>query len=156
MAQRIEQYALLSDLHTAGIVGSNGSIDWLCLPHFDSASCFARLLGNDAHGYWQLAPAGGPAVVKATRRRYLDESLVLETEFDTATGTVRLTDCMPIRDVHPEVVRLVEGVSGEVACVWSWPPVRLRRVVPWVTSPTGRSRDRRSRRGGLWTWVDPG
>src|ERR1700689_3186179 len=95
MTLRIEDYAVIGDLHTAAIVGKDGSIDWLCLPHFDSPSCFSRLLGNESRGFWQLAPAGGDSRILATRRRYRDNSLVLETEFDTDTGTVRVTDCMP-------------------------------------------------------------
>ena len=114
MTLPIEDYAMIGDLHTSAIVGRDGSIDWLCLPRFDSAACFARILGEDKHGYWKIAPAGGPEVIVATRRRYVGDTLVLETEFDTATGTIRLTDCMPIREANPQVVRLVEGVSGEV------------------------------------------
>ena len=87
--QRIEDYAVIGDLHTAAIVGNDGSIDWLCLPHFDSPSCFTRLLGNDEHGFWQLAPAGGASAIVAVRRSYRHDSLVLETEFDTDGGTVR-------------------------------------------------------------------
>ena len=99
--QRIEDYAVIGDLHTAAIVGRNGSVDWLCLPHFDSPSCFSQLLGDESHGFWQLAPAGGEEGIVATRRSYRKDSLVLETEFDTPTGTVRITDCMPMRDSHP-------------------------------------------------------
>jgi GH15 family glucan-1,4-alpha-glucosidase len=111
MALPIEDYAMIGDLHTSAIVGLDGSIDWLCLPHFDSGACFARLLGTEDHGYWKIAPVGE---VTATRRRYREGTLVLETEFDTAEGTIRLTDCMPIRENYPQVVRLVEGVRGEV------------------------------------------
>ena len=108
MSQRIEDYALIGDLHTAALVGRDGSIDWLCLPRFDSASCFARLLGDETR---LLADRPGRCArrVIATRRRYRPDTLVLETEFDTATGTVRITDCMPVREEHPQVVRLVEG-----------------------------------------------
>ena len=70
MSQRIEDYAVIGDLHTAALVGMDGAIDWLCLPHFDSASCFSRLLGNDEHGFWRLAPVGGESVILATRRWY--------------------------------------------------------------------------------------
>jgi GH15 family glucan-1,4-alpha-glucosidase len=138
MTQRIEDYAVIGDLHTAAIVGRDGSIDWLCLPHFDSPSCFSKLLGDESHGSWQLAPAGGPEGTIATRRWYRADSLVLETEFDTPTGSVRLTDCMPMRDTHPHVVRLVEGLSGTVDMHMEL-TVRFDygEVVPWVTSTDG-------------------
>ena len=110
MSQRIEDYALIGDLHTAALVGLDGSVDWLCLPHFDSPSCFSRLLGEEEHGFWRLAPDGGATEIVATRRWYRPDTLVLETEFDTPTGTVRITDCMPVRDEHPHLVRTVEGV----------------------------------------------
>jgi GH15 family glucan-1,4-alpha-glucosidase len=138
VSQRIEDYAVIGDLHTGALVGMDGSIDWLCLPNFDSPSCFSRLLGDESHGYWRLAPAGGPSSILATRRRYREDSMVLETEFDTATGTVRVTDCMPPRDAEPYVVRLVEGVSGSVDMRMD---LTLRfsygDVVPWVTSSEG-------------------
>src|SRR5580698_7278277 len=108
MALPIEDYAVIGDRHTAAIVGLDGSIDWLCFPDFDSEACFARLLGNDENGFWRIGPSGGHEVVTATRRRYRDGTLVLETEFDTALGTLRLTDAMPVRDRHPQIVRLVE------------------------------------------------
>jgi GH15 family glucan-1,4-alpha-glucosidase len=157
MTLRIEDYAVIGDLHTAAIVGNNGSIDWLCLPHFDSPSCFSRLLGDESHGFWQLAPAGGESAVVATRRYYRDDSLVLETEFDTATGTVRITDCMPIRDSHPHVVRLVEGVSGTVDMHMDL-AVRFDYgdVVPWVTSTNGLIRMTAGPDAvALWHRVDP-
>ncbi|HXQ61708.1 MAG TPA: glycoside hydrolase family 15 protein [Acidimicrobiales bacterium] len=111
MALPIEDYGLIGDTHTAAIVGRDGSIDWLCLPRFDSDACFARLLGDDSHGFWQLAPS---AEQVETRRRYRGDTLVLETEFKTPEGVARLVDCMPIREDHPQVVRVVEGVSGRV------------------------------------------
>jgi GH15 family glucan-1,4-alpha-glucosidase len=138
MTLPIEDYAVIGDLHTAAIVGDNGSIDWLCLPHFDSPACFAGLLGDSNHGFWQLAPVGGDETITARRRKYIQDSLVLETEFDTPTGTVRITDCMPIRDSHPHVVRLVEGMSGTVEMHMDL-AVRFDygNVVPWVTSGDG-------------------
>src|ERR1700735_5184505 len=111
MALPIEDYGIIGDLHTAALVGRDGSIDWLCLPRFDSSACFARLLGDESNGYWRMAPAGS---VRSTRRRYRRGTMVLETEFSTSTGTVRVVDCMPVREEHPEVVRLVQGVSGRV------------------------------------------
>ncbi len=131
----IEDYAVIGDLHTAALVGRDGAIDWLCLPRFDSQACFARLLGTDDHGYWDIAPVDR---VTEVRRRYLPGTLVLETEMDTARGTVRITDCMPVRDQDPQVVRLVEGVKGDV-------PMRMElclrfgygEAVPWVTRNDG-------------------
>jgi len=138
---RIEDYAVIGDLHTAALVGSNGSVDWLCLPHFDSPACFARLLGHESHGFWQIAPAGGPEALTETRRWYRPDSLVLETEFETPTGTVRVTDCMPVRDNHPHLVRSVEGISGTVEMHMDL-TVRFDygEVVPWVTSDEGLTR----------------
>jgi GH15 family glucan-1,4-alpha-glucosidase len=130
VALPIEDYGLIGDTHTAAIVGRDGSIDWLCLPRFDSEACFARLLGDDSHGFWRIAPKMDNY---ETRRRYRKDTLVLETEFETPTGVVRLIDCMPIREEHPQVVRVIEGVSGSVE-------VRMQlamrfgygSVVPWV------------------------
>jgi GH15 family glucan-1,4-alpha-glucosidase len=141
MALPIEDYAVIGDLHTAAIVGRDASIDWLCLPHFDSPSCFAKLLGDDSHGFWRFSPVGGESALVATRRRYRENSLILETEFDTATGSVRITDCMPLRDQNPHVVRLVEGLSGSVDLHMDL-TVRFDygEVVPWVTSTDGLMR----------------
>ena len=127
---RIEDYALIGDTQTVALVGRNGSIDWLCFPRFDSGACFAALLGTPDHGRWLVAPRDQ---VQHTRRRYRDGSLVLETEFETATGVVRLTDCMPPRGLDPDVVRLVEGISGEVA-MRSELVIRFDygSIVPWV------------------------
>lgn len=117
---KIEDYGLIGDTHTAALVGRNGSVDWLCLPRFDSGACFAALLGEEKHGCWQLAPTGD---IHAVRRRYRPDTLVLETEFETADGgCVRVTDCMPPRKTQPDVVRLVEGVRGRVK-------MRMRLVV---------------------------
>jgi GH15 family glucan-1,4-alpha-glucosidase len=108
----LEDYGLIGDLESAALVGRNGSIDWLCLPRFDSASCFAALLGDEQHGRWLLAPAGE---VRATARRYRPNTLVLETEFETADGAVRVIDFMPRRGSGPpRVMRIVEGVRGRV------------------------------------------
>jgi GH15 family glucan-1,4-alpha-glucosidase len=107
---RIEDYALLGDTQTAALVGRNGSIDWLCLPRFDSPALFAALVGTGEHGFWRLAPVGPSAV----RRRYRPGTLVLETDHETPDGVVRVVDCMPIRGAAPDVVRVVEGISGRV------------------------------------------
>jgi GH15 family glucan-1,4-alpha-glucosidase len=135
MAGRIEDYALIGDLQTAALVGRDGSIDWLCLPRFDSPACFAALLDGDRAGRWLLAPAAGRP---STRRRYRGESLVLETEWETTSGTVRVVDFMPPRGEAPDVVRIVEGVSGRV-------PMRMDLllrfdygyVVPWFRTVNG-------------------
>lgn len=126
----IEDYALLGDLQTAALVGRDGAIDWLCLPNFDSSACFAALLGGEAAGSWLLGPATGGA---ATRRRYRGDTLILETEWDTPDGTVRLMDFMPPRGRQADVVRIVEGVTGRVPMRMT---LRLRfdygHIVPWV------------------------
>src|SRR3954466_8538562 len=111
MVGKIEDYGLIGDLGTAAVGGRDGSIDWLCLPRFDSPACFAALLDEERAGRWLLAPAaGGPC----TRRRYRGDSLVLESEWVTPTGTVQVVDFMPPRGQAADVVRLVEGVSGRV------------------------------------------
>ncbi len=111
MSKPLEDYAILGDTQSAALVAKDGAIDWLCLPRFDSDACFAALLGTEAEGTWRISPRGQ---VKATRRRYRGHSLVLETEWDTEDGTVRVTDSMPPRGKTPDVVRIVEGVSGRV------------------------------------------
>ncbi len=132
MSSLIEQYALIGDTQTAALVADDGSIDWLCVPRFDSGACFASLLGNEKNGRWLIGPASGG---RATRRKYRDGTLVLETEFDTPDGTVRVIDCMPIRDRTIDVVRVVEGVSGAVPMKFEL-IVRFDygSVVPWVRS----------------------
>ncbi|HKA06349.1 MAG TPA: glycoside hydrolase family 15 protein [Gemmataceae bacterium] len=130
MALRIEDYALIGDCQTAALVGKDGSIDWLCLPRFDSGACFAALLGTPDHGRWKLAPKGD---VKAVRRKYRDDTLVLETEFETAEGTAAVIDFMPARDRDPNLVRIVEGRRGRVRMESE---LILRfdygSIVPWV------------------------
>ncbi len=135
MPLRIEDYGLIGDTQTAALVGRDGSIDWLCLPHFDSGACFAALLGEPAHGRWLLAPS---TPSRATTRRYRPDTLVLETTFETADSAVRLIDFMPPRDCEPDLIRIVEGVRGET-------PMRMELVirfdygaiVPWVRSLDG-------------------
>jgi GH15 family glucan-1,4-alpha-glucosidase len=130
MPERIEDYALLGDLQTAALVGRSGSVDWLPFPRFDSSSCFGALLGGSEHGRWLLAPKGaGPA----NARRYRDETLILESEWQTDTGRVRVIDFMPPRETKPDIVRIVEGLEGSVQMRtelvirfdYGW-------VVPWV------------------------
>ena len=127
---KIEDYALLGDLHTAALVSTAGSIDWLCLPRFDSPAAFAALLDNDQAGHWTLAPAAGGT---CATRRYAGNTLVLETNWVTADGAVRVIDFMPPRADTPHVVRIAVGLDGEVAMRSA---LRLRfdygRVVPWV------------------------
>src|ERR1700722_5182799 len=103
MALPIEQYALIGDCHTAALVGNDGSIDWLCLPRFDSGACFAALLGGPEHGRWLLAPSDE---IKSVKRRYRDGSMILETDFDTAQGSVRIIDVMPISERRWDLVRI--------------------------------------------------
>ena len=107
----IEDYALLSNLRTAALVSRMGSVDWLCLPRFDSAACFAALLGRPEHGRWLIAPSGE---TKSVERRYLPETLVLETTFETEDGVVRLVDFMPPDRDDTVLARIVEGLEGEV------------------------------------------
>jgi GH15 family glucan-1,4-alpha-glucosidase len=131
MPGRIEDYAMVGDLQTAALVCSDGSVDWLCFPRFDSPACFAALLGEDANGRWRMAPTSGG---RCTRRRYRGHTLVLETEWETPTGAVRVIDCMPPRGVAPDLVRVVEGVRGRVSVTSE---LRARfdygHVAPWVT-----------------------
>ncbi|WP_081691099.1 glycoside hydrolase family 15 protein [Conexibacter woesei] len=136
---RIEDYAVLGDCQTAALVGRDGSVDWLCLPHFDSASCFAALLGDASHGTWRIAPVGD---VHTTTRRYVEGTLVLETDMETADGAIRITDFLPPRGdgaLASQLMRIVEGLRGEV-------PVRMdfalrpdyATIVPWVeAAPDG-------------------
>ncbi len=133
---KIEDYAVIGDTQTAALVGRDGSIDWLCLPAFDSGACFASLLGTPEHGRWRIGPAAGG---KASSRRYRGDSLVLETVFTTPEGTVRVVDCMPLRHRDPDVVRLVQGVSGTVPMHMDL-TVRFDygRSVPWVEQVDGR------------------
>ncbi len=135
MALPIEEYGLIGDTETAALVGSNGSVDWLCLPRFDSPAVFAGLLGDDGHGHWSIAPIGG---VRRTTRRYVPDTLVLETTFHADDGVVRLIDLMPPRGRTADVVRIVEGVEGRV-------PMRMDLVlrfdygstVPWLRRTDG-------------------
>jgi GH15 family glucan-1,4-alpha-glucosidase len=133
VALALEDYALIGDNHTAALVGRDGSIDWLCLPRFDSGACFAALLGTTSNGRWLIAPT---EPVRRTRRRYRPGTLVLETEFETASGTVRLVDCMVQRNGQPVVVRVVEGVRGRVRMgVELIIRFDYGSIVPWVRRP---------------------
>ena len=154
MASRIEDYALIGDCETAALVGRDGSIDWLCLPRFDSGACFAALLGDARHGRWQIGPV---EPVSRVTRRYRDDTLVLETTYATAGGTVMLIDFMPPYDGHSNLVRIVAGVSGRV-------PMQTELVVrfdygaavPWVRPcPGSPGLRRRFHRGGAGSGASP-
>ena len=135
MALPIEDYALIGNLRTAALVGRDGSIDWLCVPRFDDAACFCALLGTPEHGRWLLAPTRS---VRKTARHYRNGSLILETEFETASGVVRVVDFMPMWGDRTDIVRIVEGVRGRV-------PMRMElvlrfgygSVIPWVRRVDG-------------------
>ncbi len=135
MAGRIEDYAMIGDCHTAALVGIDGSIDWLCLPRFDSDACFAALLGKPENGRWLMAPRGK---IKSTERRYRQDTMILETDFTTDTGRVRIIDFMPPRSHQPDLVRIVEGVEGHVDMQME---LVLRMgygsIIPWVRRCAG-------------------
>ena len=130
MASPIEDYALVSDLHTGALISRRGSIDWLCLPRFDSPSVFGALLGTEDHGRWLLAPAGNAAV---TRRSYLGATFILQTLWSTDTGSVLVTEFMPVGDRRASIVRRVEGISGTVLMRQEL-EIRFSygTVLPWV------------------------
>ncbi len=131
----LEDYALIGDTHTAALISRHGSIDWLCLPRFDSNACFAALLGNEQNGHWMIAPSDQEYRVTW---RYRPDTLILETDFTTKDGVVRVIDCMPIRQDHPTIVRMVKGIHGSVRMHMQ---LILRfdygSVVPWVTRHAG-------------------
>jgi GH15 family glucan-1,4-alpha-glucosidase len=143
MPAPIEDYAMIGDCQTAALVARDGSIDWLCLPRFDSGACFAALLGTPENGRWLIQPAGE---IKQVRRRYRPETLILETDFETDEGEVTLIDFMPLRNGAADVVRIVEGKRGQV-------PMRMEliirflygSIVPWV-----RREDQ-----GMWATAGP-
>ncbi|MEJ5915541.1 glycoside hydrolase family 15 protein [Pseudokineococcus sp. 1T1Z-3] len=135
---RIEDYALISDCHSAALVGRDGSVDWLCLPRYDSSAVFSALLGTHEHGRWLVRPVDDGATAQ---RRYVGDTFVLETTWTTSTGVVTVTDFMPMNDLRADVVRRVEGVSGTVAMRQEL-VVRpdYAKVEPWVrrvTDPDG-------------------
>ncbi|QQO32876.1 glycoside hydrolase family 15 protein [Bradyrhizobium diazoefficiens] len=137
MSEKIENYALIGDCETAALVGRNGSIDWLCWPAFDSDACFAAILGTHKNGRWLVAPSDDIITIS---RRYLGDTLILETRFETKSGTVALIDFMPPRGKASDIVRLVRGVSGTVK-------MRMELVIrfgfgidiPWVRRCEDRS-----------------
>lgn len=131
MASRIEDYALIGDCETAALVSLDGSIDWLCFPRFDSPACFASLLGGPENGRWRIAPTGK---IVSRKRRYRDDTLILETEFETETGAATLIDFMPLRDGASDLIRLIIGRRGHVTFEVDF-TVRFDygRSVPWVS-----------------------
>ncbi len=134
-APKIEDYAFLSDTQSGALVSREGCIDWLCLPRFDSGACFAALLGEAQNGQWSFTPR---EKIKKRARRYRDDTLILETDLETAEGAVRLIDFMPPRGENPDVVRIVEGLRGKVT-------IRMEliirfdygSIVPWVRKRHG-------------------
>jgi GH15 family glucan-1,4-alpha-glucosidase len=132
---RIEDYAIIGDCHTAALVSREGSIDWLCLPRFDSPACFASLLGEPGNGCWQIRPS---VPVRNVRRRYREDTLILETDFETEHGLVTLIDFMSPRAAAPRLVRIVEGKRGQV-------PMQMEliirfdygSIIPWVRKVDG-------------------
>ncbi|MGB3763042.1 MAG: glycoside hydrolase family 15 protein [Ornithinimicrobium sp.] len=129
MSNAIEDYAMVGDRHTAALISSAGSVDWLCFPRFDSQACFAALLGDEEHGRWLLSPRDEAR----TTRRYVEGTVVLETTHETDTGTVRVTDVMHPADGRADLVRRVEGISGTVTIAHEW-IVRLGygAILPWL------------------------
>ena len=130
MALNIEDYGLIGDCHTAALVGKDGSIDWLCVPRFDSPSMFGALLGDENHGRWLVAPKGN---VVSTSREYLDDTFVLVTHWETKTGKVDVTDFMPVNDRRADIVRRITGIEGSVELTEE---LRIRfdyaAALPWM------------------------
>jgi GH15 family glucan-1,4-alpha-glucosidase len=135
MSSLIENYGLIGDLHGSALVSRDGSIDWLCMPRFDSDACMAALLGRDEHGHWTIYPG---ARVRLTKRRYRAGTTILETDYECDGGAVRLIDFMPLKPQRHEVIRIVEGIDGAV-------PVMMNLVArfgyglskPWITALNG-------------------
>ncbi|WP_420036137.1 glycoside hydrolase family 15 protein [Streptomyces sp. cg28] len=154
---RIEQYGLIGDMQTSAHVCDDGSIDWLCLPRFDSPAVLAGLLGTQKHGSWQIAPArlsAHSATAAVAERRYLGDSLVLESIWRTPTGAVRVLDFMPSRDGAPQVIRIVEGLSGEVEMFSALRPrPGYGRISPWIHEVGGRMV---AEAGADALWLDTG
>src|SRR5213593_471621 len=129
-AAKIEDYAFLSDTQTGALVSRDGCVDWLCLPRFDSGACFASLLGENKNGHWRFFTE---EKIDKISRRYRGDTLILETEFETKSGAVRLIDFMPPRGENPDIIRIVEGLRGKV-------PMQMEliirfdygQIVPWV------------------------
>ena len=127
---KIEDYAFLSDTQTGALVSREGCVDWLCFPRFDSPACFASLLGDKKNGHWLFSPE---EKIDKVSRRYRGDTLILETEIETASGAVRLIDFMPPRGKNPDIVRIIEGLRGEVRMQMEL-IIRFEygSVIPWV------------------------
>src|SRR5262245_56563161 len=119
MASKIEDYGMIGGGQTCALVNKHGTIEWLCVPRFDFDACFAALLGREEHGQWLLRPV---APLRSVKRRYRPETMILETELTCDDGVVRLTDFMPVRRDQPVVVRIVEGVEGDVPMYFDLAP----------------------------------
>jgi len=132
---KIEDYAFLSDTQTGALVSRDGCVDWLCFPRFDSPACFASLLGAGENGRWFFHP---DEEVERTRRRYRDDTLILETEIETKSGAVRLIDFMPPRGENPDIIRIVEGLRGKMSMHMEL-IIRFDygQIVPWVRQRHG-------------------
>jgi GH15 family glucan-1,4-alpha-glucosidase len=142
-APKIEDHAFLSDTQTGALISREGCVNWLCFPRFDSGACFASLLGTSENGHWLFRPRGE---IRALRRQYRDDALILETEMETGDGVVRLIDFMPPRGDNPDIIRIVEGIRGEVSMEMEL-IIRFDygHIVPWV----------RKRHGGLEAVAGP-
>jgi GH15 family glucan-1,4-alpha-glucosidase len=131
LGNRIEDYAFIGDCQSVALVSRSGSVDWLCLPRFDSGACFAALLGNSSNGYFQISPSKP----RSSSRKYIDGTLVLETLHEAEEGTVKVTDFMPLRTRYPDMVRIVSGVRGDVAMELKLSPrFDYGRIIPWAVS----------------------
>src|SRR5947209_19900900 len=132
---KIEDHAFLSDTQTGALVSRDGRVTWLCLPRFDSGACFASLLGTPDNGQWHIWPE---EKIEKLSRRYRGHSLILETDIETADGAVRLIDFMPPRGENPDIIRIVEGIRGEVSLQMQL-IIRFDygHIVPWVRKRHG-------------------
>src|SRR5437016_11860942 len=132
---KIEDYAFLSDTQTAALVSRDGCVDWLCFPRFDAGACFASLLGTLDNGHWRFWPK---EEIDRTSRRYRGDALILETEIETKEGAVRLIDFMPPRGENPDLIRIVEGIRGQVVMQMEL-IIRFDygRTIPWVRTGNG-------------------
>ena len=143
MALPIADYALIGDRATAALIGTNGSIDWLCLPRFDSPACFSALLGSAEHGRWLLTPSvRGEEPGHRAVRRYLGASTLLETTFISTDGQVELLDLMPTGDERADVVRRLRCTKGRMRIRHEW-VVRFDygQIVPWVCRQTSAGKE---------------
>src|SRR5881398_1731537 len=127
---KIEDYGFLSDTQTSALVSREGCVDWLCFPRFDSPACFASLVGENKNGHWLFTPA---EKIDKLKRRYRENTLIIETEIETKSGAVRLIDFMPPRGENPDIIRIIEGLRGQVRMQMEL-IIRFDygQIVPWV------------------------